>query len=84
MNQNRYVIYLSYLGTNYAGWQIQENSRTIQGDIMSGLKILLNQNIELIVGVGRTDAGVHASNFFAHFDFNELFNLTELTYKLNN
>ncbi len=83
MNQNRYVIHLSYLGTNYGGWQIQENSRTIQGDIMSGLKILLNQNIELIVGVGRTDAGVHASNFFAHFDFNELFNVTELTYKLN-
>ena len=83
MNQNRYVIHLSYLGTNYGGWQIQENSRTIQGDIMSGLKILLNQNIELIVGVGRTDAGVHASNFFAHFDFNELFNFTELTYKLN-
>lgn len=83
MKLTRYVIHLSYLGTHYAGWQIQDNARSVQGDVMLGLTKILKENIGLIVGVGRTDAGVHASSFFAHFDYSGSFNMIELTYKLN-
>ena len=83
MKLKRYVLHLSYLGTHYAGWQIQDNAKSVQGEVMLGLVKILNVNINLIVGAGRTDAGVHASNFFAHFDYAGSFSMTELTYKLN-
>ena len=83
MKLKRYVLHLSYLGTNYAGWQIQDNARSIQGEVMLGLIKILKVNLDLIVGAGRTDAGVHASSFFAHFDYSGSFSMTELTYKLN-
>ena len=68
----RYVMKLSYLGTNYSGWQIQNNAKSIQGSIMDALHTILNKNISLMVGSGRTDAGVHAVNFFAHFDYEKI------------
>ena len=83
MKLKRYVLHLSYLGTHYAGWQIQDNAKSVQGEVMLALVKILNVNINLMVGAGRTDAGVHASNFFAHFDYAGSFSVTELTYKLN-
>lgn len=79
---SRYVMHLSYLGTNYSGWQIQDNSNTIQGLIMEALHSILDKDIELIVGAGRTDSGVHAVNYFSHFEYYNL-DVLAVTYKLN-
>ena len=80
----RYFIHLAYKGTKYHGWQIQPNAISVQKLIQDSLKVLLKTDIRLI-GCGRTDAGVHARNFYAHFDFKELeYNkLDKLVYKLN-
>lgn len=64
---NRYFIYLSYLGTNYHGWQLQENAQTVQGVLNGALSALLKERISTI-GAGRTDSGVHARYYVAHFD----------------
>ncbi len=57
---NHFKISLAYKGTNYFGWQVQPNQRTIQGEINHALeKILKNKNFKTL-GAGRTDAGVHA------------------------
>lgn len=50
---------IAYDGTNYAGWQVQENSRTIQGEIEKVNKKIFGEEVR-ITGSGRTDAGVHA------------------------
>ncbi|MDR3350996.1 MAG: tRNA pseudouridine(38-40) synthase TruA [Prevotellaceae bacterium] len=63
----RYFIYLSYKGTNYHGWQLQANARSVQGEVNRALSVWLGEKIET-TGAGRTDAGVHASYFTAHFD----------------
>lgn len=63
----RYFIQLSYKGTHFHGWQRQNNAPTVQGEIEKALQIVLRETIE-IVGCGRTDTGVHAHSYFAHFD----------------
>ncbi len=64
----RYFIQLSYDGTAYHGWQVQENTLlTVQQVLNEMLSKLLHEPIS-IMGCGRTDAGVHATEFFAHFD----------------
>ncbi len=63
----RYFLELSYDGTKYHGWQAQPNAVTVQEMLDKALSTILRQSIET-VGCGRTDAGVHASQFFAHFD----------------
>lgn len=67
MTSNRYFIVLSYRGTNYHGWQIQENATSVQGVLNSALSVLLKEEIQTI-GAGRTDTGVHARYYVAHFD----------------
>lgn len=67
MDLKRYFIYLSYRGTNYHGWQVQENATSVQSYINNALSILLNEDIRTI-GAGRTDTGVHAKFYVAHFD----------------
>jgi tRNA pseudouridine38-40 synthase len=73
----RYFIQLSYDGTVYHGWQVQENSSSVQGMIEQGLKFKAGFDGR-IIGCGRTDAGVHARQFFAHFDHDENLNETKL------
>lgn len=63
----RYFIHLAYNGANYCGWQTQPNLPTVQQTLEEALSTLLRQPIA-IVGCGRTDTGVHASDFYAHFD----------------
>ena len=63
----RYFIQLSYDGLAYHGWQVQDNSSSVQELIEQGLKFKAGLT-DRIVGCGRTDAGVHARQFFAHFD----------------
>ena len=80
----RYFIKLAYNGTNYHGWQMQDNAHTVQAEITKKLSLMLHEDVS-IVGCGRTDTGVHASDFYAHFEVNELrFSETDLVYKLNN
>jgi tRNA pseudouridine38-40 synthase len=81
----RYFIKLSYDGTNYHGWQSQDNANTVQAEIEKALKVLLSKNIE-ITGAGRTDTGVHAREYFAHFDLEEKLNCeqsADLIYRMN-
>jgi len=81
---NRYFIKLAYNGLAFHGWQIQDNAHSVQAEITDKLKLLLKTDLH-IVGCGRTDTGVHASEFFAHFDIEgEIKNFKDLSYKLNN
>jgi len=63
----RYFIKLDYNGSAFHGWQIQPNAITVQEWVNKALSNLLKENIN-VVGCGRTDTGVHARNFYAHFD----------------
>ncbi len=76
----RYFLHLSYNGTRYSGWQIQPNAPSVQEAIEGALSILFNQSIH-VIGCGRTDAGVHAEDYYAHFDVDKT--LEHLAYKLN-
>ena len=64
---HRYFIELAYNGSEYNGWQIQPNAPSVQEEINKALTLLLKQEIN-VTGAGRTDTGVHASFFVAHFD----------------
>ena len=63
----RYFAELSYKGTSYCGWQRQPNARSVEQTIEEALTTLLREEID-IVGAGRTDTGVHAAFYVAHFD----------------
>lgn len=78
----RYFIRFSYFGKAYHGWQNQPNAITVQEVLEKALSTLLREKIE-VVGAGRTDTGVHAKEMFAHFDFDSISDLEELTYRLN-
>ncbi|MFI3281490.1 MAG: tRNA pseudouridine(38-40) synthase TruA [Rikenellaceae bacterium] len=80
----RYFIELKYNGAAYFGWQRQGNVPTVQEAIEIALSTLLRAPIE-IVGAGRTDTGVNASYYVAHFDAPRDIKIstTQLTYKLN-
>lgn len=66
----RYFIHLAYHGGNYCGWQTQPGLPTVQLTLEQALSTLLRQPIA-IVGCGRTDTGVHASDFYAHFNVDD-------------
>jgi tRNA pseudouridine38-40 synthase len=76
----RHFIKLAYNGTNFHGWQIQDNAKTVQGELNNALSLLLREEINT-TGCGRTDTGVNASCFYAHFDAENL--IDNLVYKLN-
>lgn len=67
---SRYALRLKYDGSKHCGWQIQPNAPSIQGDLQQALSVLFKQNIE-VVGCGRTDTGVHATDYIAHFDLDD-------------
>ncbi|MEO6149077.1 MAG: tRNA pseudouridine(38-40) synthase TruA [Mucilaginibacter sp.] len=67
INAQRFFIELAYDGTAYHGWQVQPNAVTVQGLLNKALTTLLRQPIET-TGCGRTDTGVHATEFYAHMD----------------
>ncbi len=66
----RYFIELAYKGTAYHGWQFQPNAIAIQEVLNQALQTYFRENIETL-GCGRTDAGVHATQFFAHLDLQQ-------------
>ena len=67
MQAYRYFLHLAYEGSRYHGWQRQPHSNSVQETIETVLSTILGNAIEL-TGCGRTDSGVHASRYVAHFD----------------
>lgn len=80
----RYKIRLSYDGSAFCGWQIQNNARTVQGELEKALSTLLGTAIQ-VTGAGRTDSEVNAINYIAHFEAPDevSFEAAHLCYKLN-
>lgn len=80
----RYFIQLSYCGTRYNGWQKQPHvgTLTVQQEIETALATYLRQAID-VVGCGRTDTGVHARDYFAHFDTGLELDIPNTVYRLN-
>jgi tRNA pseudouridine38-40 synthase len=78
----RYFIHLAYNGTSYHGWQYQPNAASVQEVLNKALSVMLNSDIS-IMGAGRTDTGVHASQMYAHFDSATMIDGKQLTHKLN-
>lgn len=77
----RYFIEISYTGSAFSGFQIQENARTVQGELDQALSLLLRTPIRS-TGGSRTDAGVHARQNFLHIDWDSPLP-EDLRYKLN-
>ena len=77
----RYFIELSYKGKNYHGWQIQPDVISVQEKLNKAASTIFQLNIE-VVGAGRTDTGVHASQMFAHFDLDKQLK-GDIPHKLN-
>lgn len=82
---NRYFLKLAFDGTRYNGWQVQKNAHSVQAEVNKALSTLLREEINT-TGAGRTDTGVHARKFFAHFDSTTVMDqaaCAQLAYKLN-
>lgn len=71
MSKKRYFIQIAYDGSLYHGWQVQPNAVTVQELLDKAMSTFFRQPIETL-GCGRTDSGVHATDFYAHFDIDEL------------
>ncbi|HLT32314.1 MAG TPA: tRNA pseudouridine(38-40) synthase TruA [Aquaticitalea sp.] len=78
----RYFIEFSYNGKAYHGWQKQPNAISVQQVLEEALSKLLRMEIS-VMGAGRTDTGVHASQMFAHFEAEEEFDIDSIIFKLN-
>ena len=79
----RYQVLIEYVGTNFVGWQIQSNGKSIQKLIQTKLSKLLKEKISLVAS-GRTDSGVHAIEQSAHFDCSkEIQNLNKFLKSIN-
>jgi len=73
---------IAYDGTNFSGWAIQPNRRTVQEVVETALSTVAQSPAQTIVA-GRTDAGVHATGQVIHVDLPETLELDDLVYKLN-
>jgi tRNA pseudouridine38-40 synthase len=78
----RYFIELSYKGARYHGWQRQKNALSVQEVLEKAFSIILRQHIE-VTGCGRTDTGVHAYRYIAHFDTEAPIWEADVLYRVN-
>ena len=79
----RYKLTLAYNGENYHGWQTQPNAPTVQETLERAFSLILRQNTS-ISGCGRTDTGVHAEYYVAHFDTYDINGkIGDLVHKMN-
>ena len=78
----KYLLKIEYEGTNFVGWQYQKNGISIQ-DVLQKIFLKVLKEKIIVNGAGRTDAGVHASQIFAHFDADAVLDAKEMVYKLN-
>jgi tRNA pseudouridine38-40 synthase len=83
VNSFRYFVEISYDGTPFFGWQRQIGQLSVQEAIEIEIQKLFSGKEIPIVGCGRTDAGVHANQYFFHVDFETEINPIQLSYKLN-
>ncbi|WP_018631076.1 tRNA pseudouridine(38-40) synthase TruA [Niabella aurantiaca] len=77
----RYFLEVSYKGTRYNGFQIQNTGATIQGEIERAFAVFFKETLPL-TGSSRTDSGVHALQNFFHFDWDKAFD-SQWIYNLN-
>lgn len=77
----RYFLQLAYDGTDFSGWQTQPGVRTVQDTLGKALSVLVRDH-RGVTGCGRTDAGVHASQFYAHFETDSTLP-DDIIYRLN-
>jgi tRNA pseudouridine38-40 synthase len=85
MDRYRYFLKLAYDGAEYHGWQSQKNARCIQQVVKEAIRLIMRETVDL-TGAGRTDAGVHAWEFYAHFDLARSLDKTErknIVFQLN-
>lgn len=78
----RVMLIVAYDGTEYHGWQVQPNARTIEGELNRCLSELLQEEIQ-VIGASRTDAGVHAKGNIAVFDTDARMPAEKISYALN-
>ena len=78
----RYLIWMDYDGAEFCGWQIQPSAPSVQGALEQALSVLLREKIS-VTGAGRTDTGVNAVGYPAHFDCEAEPDCAELRRKLN-
>jgi len=79
----KYQILIEYVGTSFRGWQVQKNGKTIQGLIQEKISKILEEKI-ILIGSGRTDAGVHALEQSAHFECEkEIINIDKFLKSIN-
>ena len=79
---SRFLLTISYLGTNYCGWQVQPNGNTIQAEMCNSLKSIFKSDIS-VTGCSRTDSGVHALMYCCHFDAETTMNGENIVKALN-
>ena len=77
-----YLIKLSYRGSDFHGWQRQQGQVSVQQSLEEALSVLLKEQIR-VTGAGRTDTGVNALRYVAHFDAAKDFDCKDMIYKLN-
>ena len=77
----RYFLEVSYKGTNYSGFQSQENANTVQAEVERAFAVLQREGV-VMTGSSRTDAGVHALQNYFHFDYDALIH-PQFVYKMN-
>ena len=78
----RYLLTISFKGTNYHGWQVQKNACAIQEVFQDTLTKIIGKRID-ITGCSRTDSGVHANRYCLHFDLDESINEYRFVHSLN-
>ena len=76
------AIFLSYLGTDYHGWQMQKNLATVQETMEKAIEMIVKHPVH-VTGCGRTDAGVHAKCYVANFRTTSTIPVDRLPYALN-
>ena len=78
----KYKIIIEYDGTDFVGWQKQENGPSIQSSIEDAIKKLTSETVS-VFGAGRTDSGVHAKGQVAHFEFSKNISLDNIRDGIN-
>jgi tRNA pseudouridine38-40 synthase len=79
--KNRYFLQIAFRGSHYHGWQKQNDVITVQDVLSEHISVVLAEEVQLH-GCGRTDAGVHAKNYFLHFDTKQKLN-RDFVHKMN-
>lgn len=79
----RFKLTIEYAGTRYGGWQIQQNARTVQGEIERAVAAATGARTFELYGAGRTDAGVHALAQVAHLQLDTRVDADTLRWRIN-